>query len=459
LWLIEVCERLLRGQTLYRDVLETNPPMSVLLYLAPVAAAKLLGTAPESAVLAWTLGFAGLSSWFCAILLKRSGLLAGTRLLTAAFGLFVLMALMPKQVLTQREHFAGMAVMPFLILLLVRHDGRELPSRSLLLLAGFGAGLCICIKPHFLLAVALPVFLLAASRRSARSVATAENAAAATTVLVYLAVCAAAFPDYARIMLPLLLETYVAGKTAFLPYLVSPLTLVFLVLPALVLAALPRPGQDLKPWLLMAAALGFFIAYLLQGKGWIYHLYPAVLVCGEAALLAALFNPASRTRRMRLALPMIGAFLLLFFSGAPARYEKLEAALRPLPDGAPVLIVTSDLGVNFPAVRHEKLRWISRVCSQWLATAALMRLAEPALPDALRNSMQAAIAQEQRWLLEDIETGQPEMIIFDVRPQMNWQHFAFEDAKVKAALAGYGFEGIIEDADGFRFSLFRRRPG
>ena len=42
-WLITVCERVLAGERLYVDLIETNPPFSVWLYMPPVALANALG--------------------------------------------------------------------------------------------------------------------------------------------------------------------------------------------------------------------------------------------------------------------------------------------------------------------------------------------------------------------------------------------------------------------------------
>jgi hypothetical protein len=46
-WLITVCERVLAGERLYVDLIETNPPFSVWLYMPPVALAKALGLSSE----------------------------------------------------------------------------------------------------------------------------------------------------------------------------------------------------------------------------------------------------------------------------------------------------------------------------------------------------------------------------------------------------------------------------
>ncbi|HEY4166573.1 MAG TPA: hypothetical protein VGM96_07340, partial [Reyranella sp.] len=53
-WLMSAAGRMLDGKRLYTDILETNPPMAVLLYLPWVAVAKLVGLAAWPAVIAAT---------------------------------------------------------------------------------------------------------------------------------------------------------------------------------------------------------------------------------------------------------------------------------------------------------------------------------------------------------------------------------------------------------------------
>src|SRR5690606_41055064 len=53
-WIITICERLLAGERLYADIIETNPPATVWLYLPPVRLAGVLGMAPEPLVHLYT---------------------------------------------------------------------------------------------------------------------------------------------------------------------------------------------------------------------------------------------------------------------------------------------------------------------------------------------------------------------------------------------------------------------
>ena len=49
-WLLVVCERMLDGQHLYRDIVEINPPMAAFAYLPAVALARALGIDPRHVI-------------------------------------------------------------------------------------------------------------------------------------------------------------------------------------------------------------------------------------------------------------------------------------------------------------------------------------------------------------------------------------------------------------------------
>ena len=49
-WLLVVCERMLDGQHLYRDIIEINPPMAAFAYLPGVALARVLGVDPRHVI-------------------------------------------------------------------------------------------------------------------------------------------------------------------------------------------------------------------------------------------------------------------------------------------------------------------------------------------------------------------------------------------------------------------------
>ncbi len=459
IWLAEIAEQMLDGKSLYGDIIETNPPMSVLLYMPAVLAARLLGVQAESAVAIYTLLCALLVTGLCWLIVRADGWFTRREGWMAIAGIAALFILFPKQIFTQREHLAGMAALPFVLLLMARHEARPLPSLSIRIAAGLAAGLCICIKPHFALAIAFPVLVSMAVRRRPALAFTTESVCAALTVLAYAASLWLIFPDYARNVLPLVNDVYVPSRIPLFEYLVSPLTLIFLVFPLLTACLLPRFSDNPRPWLLMAAAAGFFLAYLVQGKGWAYHLYPAVLFVALAALFSVLpERAAGRVTRVwrKLALVLLFAGLAYFFSGGPPDFARLRTALSSLPKRAPVLIVTPDLTVSFPVVRDLQLSWSSRTCSQWLGGLASNQLLNGEPDAGARVTLQTAVDLERRWLAEDIERHRPEMIVFDLATVIDWERFALDDPRLASLLAGYQRGDVFDDAGGYRFVGYQR---
>ena len=167
-WLLTVGEKVLDGNRLYVDVLETNPPASVLIYLPAIAVGRLLGIAPDGVLDAQLFLSAFLSLALAGLLLApvvQARAASWPWLLPVSIAIVLLL---PSYNFGQREHFAVLCILPALAATAVRAHG--LPVRgSLAVVAGLGLGLTVAIKPHFGLAVLLPeLFLLACLARCGR---------------------------------------------------------------------------------------------------------------------------------------------------------------------------------------------------------------------------------------------------------------------------------------------------
>ena len=120
-WLITVNARMLDGQRLYADILETNPPMAVWLYTLPAVLERPTGVMAES----WTIVETVVGALLAIGLGTR--ILAGTALrvpLAVAAGVVLLL---PVDSFAQREHFVLFGLLPWLALAWRRY---ERPSRT-----------------------------------------------------------------------------------------------------------------------------------------------------------------------------------------------------------------------------------------------------------------------------------------------------------------------------------------
>jgi hypothetical protein len=142
-WLLTVGERVLDGQRLYIDVVETNPPMAVLVYIPGIAIARVLGLPVE--VVTDSLMFAAIivSLAIIASILRNSSVLDGAQSRPLAPLAFAVLAILPMQAFGQREHIAILVLLPLLAVFSVRMKG-EAPSTWMAVVAGCGAGIAFC---------------------------------------------------------------------------------------------------------------------------------------------------------------------------------------------------------------------------------------------------------------------------------------------------------------------------
>jgi hypothetical protein len=97
-WLITVCQRMLSGERLYSQIRETNPPFSVWLYMPPVAAARMLGIAPEIMVQAWTYLAALVGLSFAGAIVKRAGFTETPSLFALGPAFYAMLVIFPGNV-------------------------------------------------------------------------------------------------------------------------------------------------------------------------------------------------------------------------------------------------------------------------------------------------------------------------------------------------------------------------
>ncbi len=138
------------------------------------------------------------------------------------------MALLPAHAFAQREHIAVIFALPFFATLAARAAGGRIEAR-LSVLAGFGAGVMLCLKPHFaLIIVAVTPYLVwrVGWRRTAASL---EFYVAAAVVALHAATTVLFFPAYLDKIAPLVFAAYLpvryswadlASGTAFASWLV-----------------------------------------------------------------------------------------------------------------------------------------------------------------------------------------------------------------------------------------------
>lgn len=423
---LQSAELLLEGRRPYVDLVELNPPLASYLSVVPVLLARATGLDPLRMLqwLAFTLAAGSAFALRAQIVRLRPEALAWASLTATASLLFVC-SVWAANLLPQRDMLVALALAPYAAARWSAWSGRPLPAAAGLL-AGFAAGLVLCLKPHYIAAAIALEAYFALGHRGKRA-GWLEVGALLTTLALYAAHFlfwpVEARDDYFNRWLPLIARGYSAYDVP-LASMFGGRMLVRLSACACILVVRPF-WRGLLPDLSGAfAALGVVTTgtYLLQHKGWVYHLLPAraftaLAVAGVVsavverlrgggvggrrdagwALVAWLGTAAAATTWPLLPAP---AMLPSPFAPWVERYsrpgEGVAVLSTSVPEAHPLLFV---LG------RRPATRFL------WLFPAALFA-ARSAPPDPGRT---AALEEDERLFLQevraDLERNRPSVII------------------------------------------------
>jgi hypothetical protein len=443
-WLITVNGRILDGQHLYADILETNPPMAVWLYTLPAALERSTGMTAESWTILETIAGALLALGVSVRILAGSPL----RIPVAVAAGVIL--LLPVDSFAQREHFVLFGLLPWLALAWRRYDGAPFP-RWAPAAAGIGLALALSIKPHFALVVLAVALLVCAHRRNWRLLFVAEHWIGGGLLVLYGLVIALAYPAFLTTILPAASLLYVPLRLATDRLLLEPhALLIYFVLLAAVLYR-RQVGGGMAVVLVAIAAC--FVVYVIQGKGWSYHLLPGTTLAALAFLELALRAPAPR---WHIAVPAgfllvlaVPATLLVF--GALARPEPLLALAR-YGRGQTLLFITSDIGLGNPVSRQLGDTIVNSSPMLWRATGVLA--VERQAPAAELPTLDGYMQQDHALLAHDLASV-PDLVLAETEG-FDWLAWARQDPATAALLKNYRPDGVIA-THGTEVTVLRRR--
>ncbi len=468
-WEITLSEKILDGQRMYIDFIEVNPPASVFLYLPAVALARLFGWSPEFVVDAMVFVAALGSLGIVADIVRRYRLLDDLDGRAAAGFALAVLTILPAQTFAEREHIALIAVLPVLGTLVARAKG----ARPLLwhcLVAGAGAGVTVCIKPHFALAVGFAAAVAAWHARSWRTLLALENWIAGGIAVIY-GVCVLIFyPAFIASVMPIVGDLYLPVRIPFVQILISTPMVLWVGAVLVVLGLCRHIGRSPEVLLPLMASAGFAVAYLVQGKGWPYQSYP-MLALGLIALDLAGAVCRREAERMgkrdrgrnactTLALVFIAVWSFAWLNVAVDTRSLTALVERVAPPHPSIVMVSDDIAVGHPLTREVRGRWLPRYMSLWIIQNASVLRAARDLDDSAARRISADVRAVRQELTREIRDGKPDVILVDDRPGRilvgnrltSWNAWLNADPELSALLAGgYSNAGI---ADGV--SVFKR---
>jgi hypothetical protein len=370
-WQLWIGRELSNGASLYRDVIEINPPLWFWLGVPIVRIAALLHLSGTAMLVIWLGICAGVSLAFVRKLSPTEWPFLGTVLALVFFVAGI-------SATGQREQFTLITVTPYIFLCARRVCGKsvELP---LALAIGAWAALGLCLKPYF---VMLPLLMEAWLARREGLRLRPELVAIAAIAIAYAATVAIIYPEYWSTVLPLVRQNYGAYEIPLTSLILSAPVLISLYGSLALLFMTPRSDESKA---LAVAGLAFLLCYLIQAKGWRYQGFPAIGCFVTVSALAIRQLPSAA----------LGA-LALFYTLATTNsqeshvYAPTMAATRDLKAGSSILVLSAYADPAWPMVEIRQFRWSSPYMFLWMSNNRNF-LVSAAINDIQRHPMRILV--------------------------------------------------------------------
>jgi hypothetical protein len=379
-WYLYMARVLLNGGSLYRDVVDTNPPLIVWLLMPPAGVAQLFGAAETLMFVLYVTAAVIISLVACWYLLGRvwPEFPVHLRLGLVTLLLF-LMFVRIHTAFGQREHFTMLLSLPYVLAAMAWIQGRPLERRAGIAV-GVAAGVGLALKPHWLLPALLIEYYLAVFDRVRRPWRRAEAIAVTVTVVAYGVALVILVPAFFDVVLR-------AGRVY---HGLNPPAINLLRVPevplwgltALLLWLIRIPARSRQPWIVLClAGTGFLIAGLSQMKGWEDHMYPArvvltFLLCAQLFwVLHAISDLAATIRGGTRTVAVVVAMALLVMTTRRTIADRqpdthdlvtpLRASVERHAKRGPIFVMGMLLYPAFPLVNVAHVDWSSRYNSFW----------------------------------------------------------------------------------------------
>lgn len=418
MWMLLVAERLMDGASYGQGVSEVNPPtwaylMMPGLWLADPHVVPVRLTFPVIITTYLAVALAATAPALKHLNTIRPRL--GSAMLVA---LAIAMAILPLHFLGQRDHLAGVFLMPLVFhvatfRLAAGHPG-PLPHSSLVL-----AGLALAIKPHFVLIAG--ALLLARHGRGgwqSRSILCDGGMMSLSTgtCIALIAVYDGAWLH----MLPTIADLY--GSYATPPGEQAQTLLVLLLLctaEGLAVYAIRLPQAMRWMFAILIGSQGLVgVVYLVQA-GFTYHLIPAWLIAPPLFIAIFMVHRTAEAAPPPVARAALIAACTLIVATAIADVRRLQAAVRiediaqavlpPMEPGTRLLYLGSNLanGALYERALSGDIDWVSRSAALWMVPGiATLALTNPAKADDYRACQMAII-------MADIAHSPPTMVMVE----------------------------------------------
>jgi hypothetical protein len=448
----------LNGPTL----IEVNPPFLVWFFSLPALLARLLHISLSAGFrIFWIASVTGLIAW-SASLYRRVCKISGVGVWLFVFGaMYIATAPVSLDDRGQREYLTAFLLLPYVLWAAARLQSIALPLGETFIFA-ISAAIGICLKPQHVLDVVVVELLVVIRLHSVRRWFQPALIALVAGPILYLLAVRIFCPSYLRDIMPLLTETYWGFNKTWgaMAHAASKQGTALVI--ALILYIVLRRRLRTEPFVscLLAAAIGAFLAYLQQHKGWGYQLlalqifsYVAVaVICFDVTermwLEWRAIQPGAGTKHLRASL-CVGLAILAFVIGLFARlrhmqpipyFETQKTNLAEIyseyPAGTPVDLLAVEPW-EWPEVLDQNKVWASRYMHLW-PLPAIVRSQDPLDTDSGHHLSPGKISELsallRRTTADDLAHWHPAVVVIE----------PCGDPNICPALTRIGYSGLLD---------------
>ena len=381
-WVLWGANQMLHGAKFGRDIIAANPPLIWYLSMAPAALAEWLNL-PLDRPFTVAVALAGTLSASSLVWLRPSRMGKSHAIVLAAAAAATLVVL-PGREFGQREPLMMIAVLPYLALSARRFEGQAI---SVLRAAVIGvvAGVGLALKPYFLAVPALVEVAVQMLGMKPQRLLRPENIGIVAVIFAYSAWLLAFEQPYLRYVVPLEQEIYWAFN---IPLSVIVIPLLVYLLGAAGLVALSFQRKDGLGIVFTAALLALALSYVVQHKGYSYHLMPIQTLAILLGVRVMLDVDVSRLLRIGagaiatlLALIWFQRFEMWWYEARPGgsyfqQIEQINHSITRYDRGDGYLVVSIRSYPSFPAGIYTHARYDSRTNTQSFLPAVAQLRAE-----------------------------------------------------------------------------------
>jgi putative flippase GtrA len=457
-WQLWIARQMINGVSLYDQIFEINPPLWFWMALPVQWFADITGVATGKILVG------------CMTLLAVTSALIAGRISGSNNPVqrSVQMLLILIVVLTgclydfgQREQIVLATTIPYVLLIVYRAYHQDV-SLNLAICVGFIAAFGFALKHYF---VVIPIFLelfLLFNLQRKYSVLRPETLTILIMAVIYSISIFYFTPDFLNKVVPMVKLAYFGYEVPPYLWFDEPAQILWILSIVGILArGYQNYRKDLHLQAFLLAAVGFFIAYLAQRKGWQYHAIPTsgmLVMALASAAFGRSTNPLALIRTP-FSMVLIACYLILaqlqgtYFSDREEKYTKL---FRSTPEGSSIMVVASNPMWIWPTIENTRRIWPSRYFAHWMIPAI-------GYHRHVQNQGSAFDKMAQDILIEtdhDIRCSPPALIIvekgepnYTVRPRnFDTLHYLQENSNISNYLA-YNY---VESESDKWLRIFRR---